>query len=74
MSRRTFDLIQAARAAGVVLNVCDDTVYLGNADPQTVKLWGSILRPIRRQVLARLLAEEAIAAEKAGATADKGTS
>ena len=57
---RTLDLMQAARAAGIKLNVRDGIVRLSCADAPTLKQWASILRPIKRQVLAWLLTEQAI--------------
>lgn len=57
---RTLDLMQAARAAGIKLNVRDGIVRLSCADAPTLKQWTSILRPLKREVLGWLLAQEAI--------------
>ncbi len=57
---RTLNLMQAARAAGIKLNVRDGIVRLTGADEPTRTQWKSILRPNKRQVLAWLLTEQTI--------------
>ena len=57
---RARELMHACCAAGINLTLHNGTATLTGADEPTRERWASILRPIKRQVLAWLLAEQTI--------------
>lgn len=65
---RARELMHVCRAAGINLTLHNDTATLTGADEPTRERWASILRPIKRQVLAWLVAEQTISRARSTTT------